>query len=123
MIAAILIPLILIILFIFIHLQIKISTHHEMVSSFCTKFYKVPYEIFEKEFNKVDWRILEGYKSLEGYNYFSTKFHTSIIEINNIGYWITGMGYLKALKLRDKKLKELGYNPRVNPKEIKYPQN
>lgn len=93
-----------------------------MIESNCHKYYKVPYAVFKKDFDTINWKVSEGFASLESGRYETNKYHASIIVINGIGYWITGFGFIRAELLRIQTLKKLGYTAKGN-KILQYPQN
>jgi hypothetical protein len=93
---------------------VKIASHHTMVdnNNGCNKVIKASYSEFKKAFEKVDWKINNTFEeSLFEKDFFEKdcgdEFHANIIRINKVGYKLTTYGLMRAIKLVNKKIKEI----------------
>jgi len=84
-----------------------IDIHHSQTDDFCHIAVKSNYADFKKAFEKIDWKLSGEFKASLFTNDHKSTFHAGIIRINNIGYKLTTYGYLKAVALKNKKIKEI----------------
>lgn len=89
---------------------IEATVQNDMTQSKSNRYCKVSYRQFKEAFNQVEWaykphwrRSLFGTTSDTYQNYF----HASIVFINGTGCLLTALGFLRACRLRNKKIKEL----------------
>lgn len=69
---------------------------------------KVPFSVFKKQFELVEWMFEPRWSnSLFTKNYYDSQIHSGILKINDSGYVLTFLGFLKAKILIRRKINEL----------------
>ena len=91
---------------------IETSVHHGMIEDELNEnpnyaIKKADYAEFEKEFEKIDWKIKYPWTRSLFTDNNQAYFHASIIRINNTLYKFTAYGLFRANRLKNKKIEQI----------------